>query len=246
MSHAARPHCPQYAVGDLRVGTRGRWRTQTDGGRFRAFLGKRTVIQPLVARFLRHAGLMKRRAVKKEADGGNGALVSVERVARSIFVLRGHKVLLDADLAALYGVETRVLLQAVKRNLQRFPDDFLSQLTSQEWTHLRSQNVISRAEHGGRRYLPYAFTEQGVAMLSSVLNSSRAIAVNIQIMRAFVRMRELLASNRELAQKLAELERQIETHDQSIVGILKAIRELMNPPVRKSRGIGFTANFDET
>jgi hypothetical protein len=189
---------------------------------------------------------MKRRAVKKVPDGGNAALVSVERVAQSIIVLRGHKVLLDADLATLYGVETRVLLQAVKRNLERFPDDFLLQLTSQEWADLRSQIVISSGEHGGRRYPPYAFTEQGVAMLSSVLNSSRAIAVNIQIMRAFVRMRELLASNRELAQKLAELERKVETHDQSITGILKAIRELMNPPVPKRRGIGFTANFDET
>jgi phage regulator Rha-like protein len=106
--------------------------------------------------------------------------------------------------------------------------------------------VISSAEHGGRRYPPYAFTEQGVAMLSSVLNSSRAIAVNVQIMRAFVRMRELLASNRELAQKLAELERKIATHDQSITGILNAIRELMNPPLPKRRGIGFTANFDES
>lgn len=189
---------------------------------------------------------MKRPAHKKVAGRKGTALISGERVARAILPLRGLKVLLDADLAALYGVETRVLLQAVKRNLERFPEDFLLQLTPQEWTHLRSQIVISSAEHGGRRYPPYAFTEQGVAMLSSVLNSSRAIAVNIEIMRAFVRMRELLASNRELAQKLGELECKVATHDQSITGILKAIRELMNPPVPKRRGIGFMANFDET
>jgi hypothetical protein len=172
-------------------------------------------------------------------------LIPVARITQSILFLRGYKVLLDADLAALYGVETRVLLQAVKRNLERFPDDFLLQLTAEEWTTLRSQSVISNADRGGRRYAPYAFTEQGVAMLSSVLNSKRAISVNIEVMRAFVRMRELISSNKELAQKLAELERKIATHDQSITGILKAIRELMNPPLPKRRGIGFTANFDE-
>jgi hypothetical protein len=172
-------------------------------------------------------------------------LIPIERVTHSIIPLRGYKVLLDAELATLYGVETRVLLQAVKRNLKRFPEDFLLQLTPEEWTNLRSQIVISSAEHGGRRYPPYAFTEQGVAMLSSVLSSSRAIAVNIEIMRAFVRMRDLINSNRELAQKLVELERKIATHDQSIIGILKAIRELMNPPLPKRRGIGFTADFDE-
>lgn len=203
-----------------------------------AFLGKSPVIQHLFARFPGHAGLMASRRRRT-------ALISGERVTHSILLLRGYKVLLDTDLAALYGVETRALLQAVKRNLERFPEDFMLQLTPEEWANLRSQTVISSAEHGGRRYPPYAFTEQGVAMLSSVLSSDRAIAVNIEIMRAFVRMRELLNSNRELAQKLAELERKIATHDQSITGILKAIRELMNPPAQKRRGIGFTANFDE-
>lgn len=167
------------------------------------------------------------------------ALVPVERITQSILILRGHKVLLDSDLAALYGVETGVLIQAVKRNRDRFPEDFMIQLTAAEWAALRSQFVISNDGRGGRRYAPYAFTEQGVAMLSSVLKSSRAITVNIEIMRAFVRMRELLASNKELAQQLAELERKISTHDQAITGILKAIRELMNPPEPKKRPIGF-------
>jgi hypothetical protein len=173
------------------------------------------------------------------------ALVPLVRITNSILILRGHRVLLDADLATLYGVATKVLLQAVKRNQERFPQDFMLQLTAEEWAVLRSQLVTSKDGRGGRRYAPYAFTEQGVAMLSSVLNSTRAIAVNIEIMRAFVRMRELLTSNKELAQKLAELERKLSTHDQAIVGILKTIRELMHAPVPKKRPIGFTANLDE-
>jgi hypothetical protein len=178
------------------------------------------------------------------------ALVPVEHIARSILMLRGHKVLLDAELAELYGVATKVLLQAVKRNRKRFPEDFMIQLTAVEWEALRSQNVTSNTQRGGRRYLPYAFTEQGVAMLSSVLRSDRAIAVNIQIMRAFVRMRELLSSNRELARRLRELETRLEkkltTHDEAIAAILSAIRQLMNPPARKRRLIGFTADLEET
>lgn len=168
-----------------------------------------------------------------------------ERIGRSILMLRRHRVLLDQDLAELYGVETRVLVQAVKRNLSRFPKDFMFQLTAAEWTALRSQAVISSAGRGGRRYAPYAFTEQGVAMLSSVLNSERAIAVNIQIMREFVRIRTLLAADQALARKFEALERKLATHDQAITGILVAIRELMNPPAPKRRGIGFTADFKE-
>ncbi len=171
--------------------------------------------------------------------------ISVDRIARSILILRGHKVLLDTELATLYGVETKVLLQAVKRNKERFPEDFMLQLTAEEWAVLRSQIVTSSLPHGGRRYAPYAFTEQGVAMLSSVLHSKRAIAVNIEIMRAFVRMRELIASNKVLAQELKKLERKVASHDEAIVGILKTIRELMNPTTSKSRPIGFTANIDE-
>src|ERR1700675_2536580 len=129
-----------------------------------------------------------------------------EQIGAFILVLRRHRVLLDEDLAELYGVETRVLVQAVKRNLSRFPRDFMFQLTTAEWAALRSQSVISNVGRGGRRSVPYAFTEQGVAMLSSVLNSERAIAVNIEIMRAFVRIRELLAGDNALAAKFAQLE----------------------------------------
>lgn len=171
--------------------------------------------------------------------------IPAERIERSILVLRGHKVLLDADLANLYDVETKVLLQAVKRNPDRFPKDFMFQLTDQEFRNLRSQFVTS--SWGGRRYAPYVFTEQGVAMLSSVLNSPRAIAVNIEIMRAFVRLREMIAGNKELAKRLDELEaridRKLSTHDQAIAGILDAIRALMAPPApTMKRRIGFVQN----
>ena len=177
------------------------------------------------------------------------ALVPVEHISRSILVLRGHKVLLDEELAALYGVTTGALVQAVKRNSSRFPPDFMFQLTATERAVLRSQSVISTPSRGGRRYMPYVFTEQGVAMLSSVLASERAIAVNIEIMRAFVRMRELLASNKALAHRIDELEARIEkklaTHDEAIAAILSAIRQLMNPPPPKRRPIGFTADLRE-
>jgi hypothetical protein len=168
-------------------------------------------------------------------------LLPSERITQSILVLRGHKVMIDADLAELYGVETRVLVQAVKRNIERFPEDFMFQLTGEEVELLRSQFVISKTTgRGGRRYLPYAFTEQGVAMLSSVLRSPRAIAVNVEIMRAFVRLREMIATNKELAKKLQELERKMATHDQAIAGLFEAIRQLMAPPeATKKRKIGF-------
>jgi hypothetical protein len=173
--------------------------------------------------------------------------ISVDRITQSILMLRGHKVLLDSDLAALYDVPTKVLLQAVKRNIDRFPDDFMLQLGAEEWAALRSQFVTLKTGRGQhRKYLPYAFTEQGVAMLSSVLKSKRAIAVNIEIMRAFVRMRELLASNKTLAQQLQKLERKVASHDVAIADVLITIRELMNPLPLKSRPIGFTAKFDES
>lgn len=169
------------------------------------------------------------------------APVTVEAIAACIVLVRGQKVLLDADLAVFYGVQTRALVQAVKRNLDRFPDDFMFQLSNQELAVLRSQTVISSATHGGRRYAPYAFTEQGVAMLSSVLNSTQAIRVNIAIMRAFVKLRETLATNKELAQKFEELARQVDSHDQAIAGLIATIRELMNPPpAPKKRPIGFS------
>lgn len=171
------------------------------------------------------------------------ALTRAADIARAILFLRGHKALLDSDLAALYGVDSKVLLQAVRRNRERFPEDFMIQLTAAEWSALRSQIVTLKGGRGQhRKYLPYAFTEQGVAMLSTVLNSDRAIAVNIEVMRAFVRMREILASSKELARKLDELERKLQTHDGAIADILTAIRELMNPPAPRRRGIGFTAD----
>jgi hypothetical protein len=152
---------------------------------------------------------MKRRST-------DSASTPTPAIAERILMARGHRVLLDCDLAALYEVQTGVLVQAVKRNLDRFPSDFMFQLSDQELIDLRSQSVIS--SWGGRRYAPYAFTEQGVAMLSSVLRSRHAISVNIEIMRAFVRIREILASNRLLADKLTELERKLATHDSAIAG----------------------------
>jgi len=172
-------------------------------------------------------------------------VVPIEQIASAILVLRGRRVLLDAELAALYGVAAKVLLQAVRRNRKRFPEDFMMQLSTEEWVALRSQNVTSKPQRGGRRYRPYAFTEQGVAMLSSVLNSERAIAVNIQIMRAFVQLRSLLASNKVLARRFAQLEARIDKRDETITDILSAIRQLMNPPAPPRRGIGFTANLDQ-
>jgi phage regulator Rha-like protein len=176
--------------------------------------------------------------------------VPVAGISHAIIVLRGHKVLLDTQLAALYGVSTKRFNEQVRRNRQRFPADFMFQLTTEESRALGSQIATLKSSRGQhRKYLPYAFTEQGVAMLSSVLRSARAIAVNIQIMRAFVRMRELLISNRELAEKLdqleARLEKKLASHDEAIAAILSAIRELMNPTPPRRRGIGFTADLEE-
>ncbi len=161
-----------------------------------------------------------------------------EIIESKIFVVRKRKVMLDSHLAALYGVETKALLQAVKRNIMRFPEDFMFQLDKTEFTSLRSQIVTSN--RGGTRYLPYAFTKQGVAMLSSVLHSERAIQVNIAIMRAFVKLREILSAHKELALKLKQLEMKLEKHDEEIQAIFQAIAELMTPPPEKpKRPIGF-------
>jgi ORF6N domain len=159
-----------------------------------------------------------------------------ERIEKSIFLIRGHKVLLDMHLAALYGVTTKRLNEQVRRNRPRFPEDFMFQLTSDEVAFLRSQIATSKRGRGGRRYAPYAFTEQGVAMLSTVLNSERAIQVNIEIMGAFVRLRKMLASNAELARKLNALERK---YDAQFKVVFDAIRQLMAPPEAKKRKIGF-------
>ena len=166
------------------------------------------------------------------------ALIPVERIEKAILLIRGHKVMLDSDLAILYGVTTKRLNEQVRRNLRRFPNDFMLQLTQKEAAFLRSQIATSKKRgRGGRRYLPYAFTEQGVAMLSSVLNSDRAIDVNIEIMRAFVRFREILSTHKELARKLAELEQK---YDSQFAVVFKAIRRLMAPPAARPKGrIGF-------
>ena len=164
------------------------------------------------------------------------ALVPVEMIEKKILLIRGEKVMLDAALAELYGVATKVLLQSVKRNIKRFPSDFMFQLNYQEVAALRSQIVTSKAGRGGRRYPPYAFTEQGVAMLSSVLNSERAIEVNIQIMRAFVKLRELMATHKDLARKLDDMEKK---YDAQFKVVFDAIRELMTPTEKPKRKIGF-------
>jgi hypothetical protein len=184
-------------------------------------------------------------------------IIPVSRVAPAIRVLRGEKVLLDSDLALLYGVETRVLNQAVKRNADRFPSDFMFRLTDEEMGQLSqsviplrkrsirkaisdsSQIVMSFRKHRGKRYRHYAFTEQGIAMLSSVLRSERAVKVNIAIMRAFVKLRQTLDQNRELAHKFSELERRVGKHDREIAAILEAIRQLMAPVEKPRREIGF-------
>jgi len=165
--------------------------------------------------------------------------VAAQAIAARIVLVRGHNVMLDADLAELYAVETKALVQAIKRNLERFPEDFMFQLEAQEWEALRSQSVTSKEGRGGRRYAPYAFTEQGVAMLSSVLRSPRAIAVNVQIMRAFVRLRRLLGEHKELAARLDALEKK---YDRQFKIVFDAIRELMSPPPEpRKRPIGFVA-----
>ena len=166
--------------------------------------------------------------------------IFVEQVEQKIFLIRGYKVMLDSDLAKLYGVPTFRLNEQVRRNIKRFPSDFMFQLTAEETKSLRSQFAISnRKGRGGRRYAPLVFTEQGVAMLSSVLNSERAIQVNIVIMRAFVKLKQVLATHRVLARKLAELEHRLEGHDQQIQTLFEAIRQLMVPPEPPRRRIGF-------
>ena len=164
------------------------------------------------------------------------------QIERHILLIRGEKVMLDADLAVLYQVQTRALTQAVKRNSERFPEDFMFQLSKEEFDYLRSQTVTS--SWGGRRYPPYAFTEQGVAMLSSVLRSTRAVQVNVEIMRAFVRLRRMLASNRKLEEQLNALERK---YDKQFRVVFDAIRQLMEPPESATkRPIGFVWDNGDT
>lgn len=168
-------------------------------------------------------------------------VISAEKIERTIYMIRGQNVMLDSDLAALYGVPIRALNQAVKRNPARFPSDFMFQLTGEEVDTLRSQTVILKKGRGQhRKYRPYAFTEEGVAMLSSVLKSGRAVQVNIAIMRVFVRLRQVFMSQKDLARKLDEIERKLGEHDHNFQIVFEAIRQLMHPPVpRKRRRIGF-------
>ena len=165
------------------------------------------------------------------------AVIPAERIEKRIFLIRGQKVILDSDLARLYEVPTRRLNEQVKRNPRRFPPDFMFQLTAEEAESLRSHCAISNAGRGGRRYHPYAFSEQGIAMLSSILNSDRAILVNVEIIRVFVRLRNLLATHKDLARKLEELEGK---YDHQFKVVFDAIRNLMTlPPLSPKRKIGF-------
>ena len=167
------------------------------------------------------------------------AIVVARKVDTKIFVLRGQRVILDTDLAELYGVQVRHLNQQVKRNAKRFPLAFRFQLSPHELKILRSQNVISSEGHGGARYRPYAFTEHGAIMAATVLNSERAIEMSVFVVLAFVRMRRAIAGNRHILTKLAELERHLKNHDSDIQDLMDAIRELMSPPERSRSRIGF-------
>lgn len=173
-------------------------------------------------------------------------LTPVSQIERIILLVRGERVILDSDLAILYGVKTKNLVKAVKRNIERFPSDFMFQLTNQEVANLRFQFGTSSSgqdetKWGGRRYPPFVFTEHGVAMLSSILRSKKAVQVNIEIVRTFVRLRRLLSSNVDLARKLTALEKK---YDAQFKVVFDAIRELMTPPEPKRRPIGFNVNRD--
>ena len=172
-------------------------------------------------------------------------------ITRAILVLRGQRVLLDAELATLYGVTTKRFNELVRRNRERFPEDFMFQLTAEESGSLRSQFATLKAGRGQhRKYRPYAFTEHGAIMAATILNSPRAIEMSVYVVRAFVQLRELLSSNKELARRFAQLEARLDkklaAHDEAIAAILSAIRELMAPPATKRRGIGFTADLSKT
>jgi hypothetical protein len=177
----------------------------------------------------------------------SGYLIPVEHLDRAIVEIRGKRVILSHDLAEAYGVTTKRLNEQVKRNIRRFPADFAFELTDEEWTALRSQFATSnvRPGRGGRRYVPYAFTEHGAVMAASVLNTDRAVEVSVFVVRAFVRMSRMLASHRQLALKLAELESRVTVHDKNIQSLLAAIRSLITPPAPPRRKIGFATNPDD-
>jgi hypothetical protein len=167
------------------------------------------------------------------------AAAAIAALETRIHLIRGQRVMLDSDLATIYGVATMALNQALKRNLGRFPSDFAFQLTREEFTHLISQIVISKKGRGGRRKMPWVLTEHGAIMLASILKSQRAMEMSVFVVRAFVRMREMLSNNRQLAAKLEELEQRVGAHDEVIADLVAAIRQLLNPPEDPRREIGF-------
>lgn len=173
------------------------------------------------------------------------SLISTEQIQKHILLIRNQRVMLDSDLAKLYGVSTKRLNEQFKRNSRRFPEDFSFRLNRDEFEALRSQFATSKLGSGGRRYLPYCFTEHGAVMLANVLNSKRAIVMSIYVVRAFIRLREFLAKHKEITLKLQELENRISVHDRSIKELFEAIRQLIAPPVVKSRKIGFRTGSDE-
>jgi hypothetical protein len=171
------------------------------------------------------------------------ATIDSESIALKICLIRGQKVMLDSDLAELYGVSTKALNQAVKRNIQRFPEDFMFRLNADEVAELnRSQSVTGSQKHRDPRFPPFAFTEHGTLMLGNVLRSDRAVEVSLMVVRVFVQLREMLSTHKDLAAKLDALERMVGSHDQAIAGLIDAIRQLMAPPDKKKRGIGFLAD----
>lgn len=179
------------------------------------------------------------------AEKAGPEVIRATPIEKQIFVIRERQVMLDEDLADLYGVETKRLIEQVKRNLERFPDDFMFQLDSEEAAALRSQIATSNAGRGGRRYAPYVFTEQGVAMLSSVLRSKTAIAVNIEIMRAFVELRRVASSYAALEERLEQVEQGVGEHDEQLEQIFNALHQLIAPPAPPKRPVGFRVREDD-
>ncbi|OPY76041.1 MAG: ORF6N domain protein [Syntrophorhabdus sp. PtaU1.Bin058] len=182
---------------------------------------------------------------KKPDKQNNEQIIQLECIQRTILLIRGEKVILDSDLARLYGVKTSRLNEQVRRNINRFPDDFMFQLTAKEHADLKSHFAISSSTWGGRRKYPLAFTEHGAIMAASVLNTPRAVEMSVFVVRAFVKLRALLATQKELNMKVTELERKLSTHDDQIIAIIAAIKQLMAPPEpKKKRRIGFLRDED--
>ncbi|EQD24485.1 MAG: hypothetical protein D084_Lepto4C00430G0011 [Leptospirillum sp. Group IV 'UBA BS'] len=166
--------------------------------------------------------------------------ISIESIVSRIFLIRGQKVMLDSDLASLFGVPTKRFNEQIKRNNSRFPSDFMFQLAQEEFDSLKSQIATSNTGRGGRRYLPFVFTEHGAIMAATVLNSPLAVEMSVFVVRAFVKLREMLSTHKEVARKIEELERKLADHDEAIIGLFEAIRQLMGPPLENRKQIGFT------